>query len=291
MYQTQMQQAIVGKFIQSFLLMSILLAGCWPQPTPTPIPSAQRPTKLAEPTPSLTQQAEAALREYYSALQERNYAKAASLLSVQAGMDRRAIAQLWEDMDKQGWRLTRYEITGSQPFDNTRVIFKVTVQQEGPDPGQYDSSNIMRLEDGRWYFAAGILDKFTFLNEPDTINGITVYPGLMLRGIDKITIWMRLDNVSDKPAIWGSTGAVCGIIYFRDEPVNAPCTPSGRKLKPFQSTNTSLEFLVDALKRLPDDLPTVLEVTQLQWDADDDNVPDPTTEPWSYHFRLKYVSP
>jgi len=203
------------------------------------------------------------------------------MLSISAGMDRSAIKNLWEDMDAQGWRIVQYNISDSRVYDEIRVVFEVAVTQTGLDPGIYEATNVMRFEYGGWYFSGSVLDKLALNATPKSINQITVFPGLALQEVDKITIWINISNESNSPIFWGETGTDCGTLFIGEKAIDAACTHQSLKLSPSQTANEPLEFEIDAFSY--SSLPTDLKVLNFRENLNGDS--------WSYRFELRYQSP
>lgn len=275
------------------LLVVIATVGCSAndqKPTLSPIPhQTPTPTQTPAPTPDLFQQAENRLHQYFSYLLEGSYEEAASLLSTSAGLERESVAQMWNDLHEQGWRLINYQIVQKQLFDSTRLVFHVQISQSGIEPEQYESAFVMRLEeDGYWYFAAGVLDHLTLRQGAKTVNNVTITAGLFERGVDTITIWLNINNSSDNSVIWDSSE--CATLYFDNKLVFANC-PSAVRIEPGASVNVPIIFAINAFEQPRNIFPTKINISSMKWDADDDGSPNMISESWEYHILLTYVEP
>ncbi len=126
------------------IALAFLLAACQPTPTATSAP-------VAPPAPTATlSQMEAArqsLDAYYTALIGRDYAQAAALFTTRVGVAQSELIQMWQENDRQGWRITGYEIVNQREYDETRIVFWVRINQEGSEPPQFDAINVLHLEE------------------------------------------------------------------------------------------------------------------------------------------------
>ncbi|MFZ5884696.1 MAG: hypothetical protein ACOYYI_13035 [Chloroflexota bacterium] len=263
------------RFVFLSLLISFILFGCRPQKTPSPI---AEPTFTASPT----LQAEQILHEYCSALQARDYEKAASLFSTKVGITRSELIRLWKDNDAKGWRMVSCEVTNKKIFDENRVVFWVNIKQEGLEPAEYSTVNVLHFERGMWLVGNATLDKFGLNVRPKTQSQLAVFPSVMLRLVSGIEIWVNLTNDNDQAVLWGAEGKTCGKLFWEDFALDAPCPSPVLRIEPGQTHNIPLIFSLDAFTRL--DLPTQLEVLLFRLETN-------TTASWNYRFDLVTESP
>jgi hypothetical protein len=267
--------------IFSLLLLFLLNAGCQPQ-TPASV-------EIATPTATLSQLQEArlVLDNYYTALINRDYAEAAALFTTRVGIDRENLLRIWEDRDSQGWRLTGYEITRQQQYDNARIVFWVTLTQEGDEPPRFDTINVLHLEEAGWFVGNAMLDKIAIQDRPHFQDGVTVVTGVFLRYVEGYAFWFNIQNERPETLIWGREGEICGTLLFAAYTVQSPCSTS-TPIHSGEEANVSLFFSDDVLSRPVNDLPTNLQISSFFWDVDLDGSPDPEMQPWSFQVELRY---
>lgn len=281
---------MVAKSVRILVLMSVsvLLCACQPVPPFTEATQTDSAPLVSSQTIALAE-AEQSLHEYYTALQGKNYEQAASLLYVDAGLNRKEILTLWQEMDKRGWQILSYKIRNGRMFDERRAVFEVAITQKNADTEQLQGYNVMQRKGDKWYFSSGTLDFLTLLTEPRTINDVTVLPGLMIRGVTHIEVVTRIDNGSDLPIRWGHEGATCGTLLFETGgPVESPCKRSV-VLKPHGQTTVSLVFPVDAFSQPGRSLPKYIQILQMQPDIS--GGPGSPPVPWEYRITLRYEQP
>ncbi len=269
-------------FLAAFVIG--MLVGCQPS-----IPTI---TEVRTPTATLSeiQAARQILDDYYTALIHRNYETAAALYTSRIGINRSDLLQLWEDNDHQGWRLIGYEITDQQPYGETRIVFWVRLTQEGSGPSQFDTINVLHLEDSGWRVGNSTLDKIAIQDRPHSNNNVTVLAGVFFRYVDGYAIWFHIENGSSNAVIWGREGEGCGRLSFAAFTVQSSCS-SPIQILPGQEANLSLVFLDDVLSRPPDEFPARLEISMFLWDADHDGLADSQAQAWSYQLELQYDLP
>ncbi len=179
------------------LVLALTVSGC--QPGTPLIVEADTPTV----TLPIIRQAQQVLDEYYTALVNRDYTKAAYLFTTTIGITRSELIQIWEDNDDKGWRLTGYEITNQTQYDEKRIVFWVRVTQEGGEPSQYNTINVVHLEDGGWFVGDLTLDKNAIQGRPRSKNDVTVVVGVLFRYVEGYAVWFNVNNDSANTIIWG----------------------------------------------------------------------------------------
>jgi hypothetical protein len=275
----------VAESINFLLVSTIIVGGCQPNISAT--------TEIDTPTATLSniQQAEQVPDEYYTALINRDYTKTASLFTTMVGINRSDLIQLWEDNNNQGWRLTGYEIANQQQFNEKQIVFCLKATQEGMGPYQFAAINVLHLEETGWFVGDSTLDEFALLGRPQTYNQVTVFPGGVLRCVPGYEVRLDVKNDSLYSIIWGAEGETCGKLFFGSDVVQAICSTPSSRINAGEEANVGVIFLVDVLSRPVDDLPTDLDISVFQWDPDNNGIPDPASDPWTYHFDLKYDNP
>ncbi|MEZ0395674.1 MAG: hypothetical protein ABWK53_04480 [Anaerolineales bacterium] len=277
----------IGKTILSLAILTLLLiVGC--QPNIPLVDEEEIETPIA--TPATIQEARQVLEAYYTALTNRDYTTAAALFTTKVGINRSELLQIWEDNDNQGWRLTGYEITDQQQYDETRIVFRVRLTQQGGEPSQFDTINVLHLEEGNWFVGDATLNKIAVQGRPHSRNEVTVVVGVFFRYVEGYALWINIRNDSPNAVIWGTEGEICGRLFFAAYTVQSSCS-SPRQILPGEETNVSLIFFDDVLSRPVDDLPANLEVSMFLWDTNSDGIPDSDAQAWSYAIEMEYDNP
>jgi hypothetical protein len=275
----------IGKTNLSLAILTLLLiVGCQPNNPAT--------DKIETPTATLSkiQEARQVLDDYYTALTNRDYTTAAALFTTKVGINRSDLLQIWKDNDNQGWRLTGYEIANQQQYDETRIMFWVRLTQEGGAPSQLDTINVLHLEEDDWFVGDSTLDKIAVQDRPHSKNDVTVFAGVFFRYVEGYALWFNIKNDSSNAVIWGREGEICGTLFFATFTVQSLCS-SPTHIPPGEEANVNLIFFDDVPSRPIDDLPTNLEISMFQWDANVDGIPDSDTQTWSYDIEMKYDNP
>jgi len=266
------------------ILSLLLIVGC--QPTIPATIEVDTPTA----TLSRMQQAKQVLDDYYTALIARDYEKAVALFTTQGGINRSELKRLWEDNDSQGWRLTGFEVTRQQRYDDTRIVFWVRVTQEGGEPSQFDTINVLHLEEIGWFVGDSTLKKIAIQDRPHSKNNITILAGVFFRYVNGYALWFNIKNESPDALTWGRGGEICGTLFFATYTVQSLCASPAQVL-PGEEANANLIFFDDVLSRPVDDLPANLEISMFAWDINHDGIPDSDSQPWSYSFEMRYDNP
>lgn len=257
------------------LMFVVLVVGCTPQepPFPTVIPT----TALS---PDI--QAEQTLYTYYSALKSRDYDLAASLFYSESGIGKSDLIRLWNDNDASGWRIIGFEIVDSQHFDENRIIYFIQIKQDGLEPQQYSTINVLHFDGNQWLVSNALLDKIELNLRPKTQNQITIIPGILLRSVSGIEIWINITNNSNQSVIWGDNGKTCARLFGDNFTSNFPCLPSGVVIEPGQARDVQLIFAVNALEY--PNLPKELEISLLR-------LFENSHDTWGVRFELETVVP
>ncbi len=259
------------------LLIVSLFVGCISQRT---LPAIVDSTS----TPSLTLKAEQVLHEYCTALQAKDYEKAALLFSTKVGITRSELIRLWKENDAKGWKMNSCEVIDRKIFDENRIVFWVNIRQDGLEPAQYATIHVLHLEEGAWLVGNATLEKFNLNVRPKTRNQLTFLPGVMLRSVSGIEIWVNLINDNDQAVLWGAEGETCGKLFWEDFALDAPCPSPALRIESGQTLDLPLIFSVNAFTR--PDLPTRLEVSLFRLEANMTNTLVTPIDTWIYRFDL-----
>lgn len=259
------------------IVIAVLLVGCISQEMP-PATAQSTPTYH----PILT--AENTLREYCAALQAKEYEKAALLFSTKVGIAKSELIRLWKDNDARGWKLNSCEVTDRKVFDENRIVFWVDIRQDGLEPAQYTAINVLHFEQNTWLVGNATLDKPNLNVRPKTRNQLTAFPGVMLRLVSGIEVWINLTNNNDRAVLWGVEGETCGRLFWRDFALDSSCPSPAIRIEPGQTLDLPLTFSIDAFTRSK--LPTGLEVSWFSLDANTTNTSVTPIGTWNYRFDL-----
>lgn len=169
-------------------------------------------------------------------------------------------------------------------------MFWVSVSQEGGEPSQLDTINVLHWEENGWFIGDATLDKIAIQGRPHSKNDVTVFAGVFFRYIEGYALWFNITNDSSNAVIWGREGESCGMLFFSTFTVQSLCS-SPTQILPGEEANVSLIFFDDVLSRPIDDLPTDLEISMFLWDTNNDGIPDSDAQAWSYATEMEYDNP
>ncbi len=199
--------------------------------TPTPWPTLQ-PTPTATATPLSPEaqsqdQAAAALKSYFSALEQGDVNAAAqhlSTFSLQAyNMTATDAASALNTARSAGTRWSSLQVLDTRTFDAQTVLVHVRYSLVSDQVTQEkDEFWPMRLENGAWlYNWNNLIDFRTLTVAPQLTAGVTVMPTQMRRFTDHLDLILLFQNHTNQPVVFGQINEILATFTFRDQTVQA----------------------------------------------------------------------
>jgi len=263
-----------GMFLGAMSFLITLIA-CQPAPpvNPTPIRESTESKAVA-----LARQT---LQDYYAFLQAGEFEQAAELLLPLTGFDRRALAEAARQASLNGWRIEAVQFKEEFIFDPERVIFRVSVQQQGAQPETYEMYQVVHLLDGKSWISSGVLGEYTLTTSPVTHQRMSLVPLTLHHGVDYYQIWLLAQNDSAGSVRWSNLEP-CAILTVENEQINAECTDSAMVIEAGTQATLVMRFPLPEGTYPRRALPTILKVNGFSSDSFQDE--------WSYQFSLKYAA-
>ena len=205
-------------------------------PVPTPEQSATI-TPTAAPTQDLAiAAAEQTVQDYFTALENGDYAAASKQVSdfslminyMTAGDVASALTQ--QSLDGAAW--SELQIEDSQVFDEKTVLVHVTYQLTAKDSktgkvsqSEQDELWPVRLENGNWlYNWTNVIDFKTLGLDYQQTAGLTIAPLQLTRYTDKLRLTVLAQNSTNDPIVIGQTNQILATFHFGDQTVEATNT-------------------------------------------------------------------
>lgn len=247
-------------------------------PTSTPPPTMQTPEEAAE----------TVYATYFEALQQKDFDKAASLLSDYglqvSGNTREDIVAYFKKQDFGDWELVSYQILDSRLLDDKiALVHNLSKEQTGKnDPEIFDSWGALRLEQGQWRINWNlIVDDLTLNLQSQAVNGVVIKPIQIIRFTNKQRFFLSVENTNQRRVFWGWAGQDIATFHFGSETI---AVSGNLKVEPEQ---TYPSVYVD-VEGMYENYPTSIELGNWQWGSKtSSDLPEPGGEKWAYNFEFQ----
>jgi hypothetical protein len=236
-----------------------------PTPTQTPLPtSTPQPTST---TVSQTGLAEQTVQNYFTALQNADFASASKLVSAFSLMTFKMTASdVVADLTEQkqaGATWSGLQILDSQVFNAQTVLVHVKYQLTSKDAktGETVTTDMdelwpIRYENHQWLYNWNNLIDFNTLGfDTQTASGLSVTPLQVTRYTDRITLTLLVQNQTNQTIVIGSSNQTLATFYFGGKAVNADNTRY--ILEPLRSTSDVVVTVKGLYTSYPDSVELV----------------------------------
>lgn len=259
----------------ALLLFLFTIAACRPAPpvAPTLLPEVTESQAVAI--------ARQALQDYYAFMQAGEFEQAAAMLLPLSGFDRRALAEDARQAYQNGWRIEAVQFREEFLFDPQRVIFRVTVQQEGSQPETYEMYQVVHLLGGQALISSGVLGEYNLITQPIAHQLVRIVPLTLHHGVNYYRLWLLVINESVETVSWGSLEP-CATLTVENEMINAECPAAAVVIEVGGQAALELNFPLPEGTYPRSALPDLLRLNGFSAAS----VP----EGWSYQFKLRYAA-
>ncbi|MEN4011321.1 MAG: hypothetical protein ROW48_04760 [Bellilinea sp.] len=262
--------------ILSCIALGLLSISSACQSLPPPVPTPQ-----VKPTESdIVAFARQALLDYYTLLQQGEYDQAVAQLLPLSGYDRQVLTEAARQASQSGWQIEEVQIRDAILFDPQRVIFRIAVQQKGPQIEPAEFYQVVHLVEEKALISSGVLGEYSLTSSPVTKQAVNLVPISLHHGVDYYQIWLLAQNNSPAEVVWGKAEP-CAVLKLEGDSITAECPVSALVIESGEQATLSLVF------RLPEGsypchaFPTLLNLEGFSSDSHGRD--------WRYQFRLSYT--
>jgi hypothetical protein len=212
-----------------------------PLPLPTSAPggahdatATPEPTATAEviTTPAVDP-AVLTVKDYFTALQNKDYKAAAELTSTFSltvdGMTRGDGADALHNQMQEGTEWSDLQVQETQTLSDKTHLVHVTYTLTTQDAKTGESSQTsmdelwpVTFENNRWlYNRKNLIDFHSLTMDEQTMGGLRMRPVRIMRYSDHMTLTLFVQNTTNDPIVLGQTNEILAVFTFKDQTVEA----------------------------------------------------------------------